>query len=329
MTETKRKTLLYIALADLKDISSGVSVKVMNQAKAFNNNGYDVDIIAYAGDGVGLYQRNDVNTVKEVPAAKGLRQNTLYKYAKTLSGKAYDVVYLRYSNMTPHMMSCLGEHHSKGAKVVIEFPSFPIAWHKPTNLRVFVSQLYYRFFDGIYSHMISHVVNQALIIGPKSDFAYGIPARQIPNGSEISKIPLRVPSEDTSKLNILCSATYYLYQGADRLIEGLAEYEKTRGEGDIPVKLHLMGEGPEVDKYKSLVAEHGLVDKVIFYGNLSGEDYNAVFDHCQMAAGAVACHRTGITLASALKIKDYLARGIPFFYGYEEIGLPEDYPYGL
>ncbi|MCF0128935.1 MAG: glycosyltransferase, partial [Pseudobutyrivibrio sp.] len=329
MAENKRKTLLYIALTDLKDITSGVSRKVANQAKAFNNNGYDVDIIAYAGGGIGLYQRNDLTAAKEVQAARGLRQNTVYKYAKTLSGKNYDVVYLRYSYMTPAMMSCLSEHHAKGAKVVIEFPTFPITWHKPTSVRVMVSQWYYKFFEKVYKGGISQVVDEALTIGDRVETAYGIPAKNIPNGAEVSKIPLRVPSEDTAELNILCSASYYLYQGIDRLIEGIAAYEKSKSESEITVKVHIMGEGPELESYKKLVKDNQLEELVTFYGQLSGEAYDEVFDACQMAAGATAVHRVDGGAGSALKIKDYLARGIPFFYGYEEIGLPEDFPYGL
>ncbi|MCF0128138.1 MAG: hypothetical protein HUJ70_06180, partial [Pseudobutyrivibrio sp.] len=329
MAENEKKNLLYMALTDLKDSSCGVSIKVMNQAKAFNNNGYDVDIIAYAGDGVGLYQRNDISTAKTVPANKGLRQNTLYKYAKTLVGKNYNVVYLRYSFMTPAMMSCLKEHHNRGAKIVIEFPSFPIAWHKPTNMREVLSQTYYRFFELFYKDSLKKIVEEAYTIGPKVDSAYGIKARNIPNGADVSRIPMRVPAEDPSELNILCSASYYLYQGIDRLIEGIAVYEKEKTEEDITVKAHIMGEGPELPKYKSLVEENHLENLVTFYGSLSGEAYDEVFDACQMAAGATAVHSVDGSAGSALKIKDYLARGIPFFYGYEEIGLPEDFPYGL
>ena len=329
MAENKRKTLLYIALTDLKDMTSGVSRKVANQAKAFNNNGYDVDIIAYAGEGIGLYQRNDLTATKEVQAAKGLRQTTVYKYAKTLSGKNYDVVYLRYSYMTPAMMSCLDEHHQKGAKVVVEFPTYPITWHKPTSVRVMVSQWYYRFFEMIYKGRFANVVNEALTIGDKVDTAYGVKAKNIPNGAEVSKIPMRVPSEEVGELNILCSASYYLYQGVDRLIEGIAAYERSKVENEITVKAHIMGEGPELESYKRLVKDYHLEELVTFYGQLAGEAYDEVFDSCQMGAGATAVHRVGGGAGSALKIKDYLARGIPFFYGYEEIGLPEDFPYGL
>ncbi|MCF0132137.1 MAG: hypothetical protein HUJ71_10395 [Pseudobutyrivibrio sp.] len=325
----KRKTLLYIALTDLKDKSDGVAQKVINQSRAFYNNGYDVDVIAYANDAVGLYQRNDFDMVKSVSGTHRFRQRTLFNYARELCGMQYDTVYIRFPKVTPYMISALSAHHKAGAKVVVEFASYPLQWHKPTSFKVWASQRYYRFFDHILGGRLHHVADKALVIGQKVDKAYGITATNIPNGAELSKIPLRVPSEPGNELHIVFSASFYMYQGADRLIEGIAEYEKHRTDDDIRVYAELLGDGPEYARYQRLVEENGLQELVRFHGFLSGNDYDEIFDCCQMAAGAMAPHRADIPTGSALKIKDYMARGIPFFYCYEEIGLPEDYPYGL
>jgi len=58
-----------------------------------------------------------------------------------------------------------------------------------------------------------------------------------------------------------------------------------------------------------------------------GEDLDKVVDECDIAFGSLANHRKGLYADSALKNREYCARGIPFVIAYEDWYFPETFPF--
>lgn len=121
--------------------------------------------------------------------------------------------------------------------------------------------------------------------------------------------------------NIVFTSFFEKWHGCDLLIRGLANYYIQGGKRNI--RLHLAGGGSELPNLKDLTAKVNLTDRVLFHGILDRDASSALFDSCTLAVGSLGLHRIGLTVASTLKTREYLARGIPFLYA-GEIDVPMD-----
>ena len=66
--------------------------------------------------------------------------------------------------------------------------------------------------------------------------------------------------------------------------------------------------------FHELIEKYGIQDKVIFHGQLFGDELNEVFVRCSFAVGSLARHRSGISDIKTLKNREYASRGLPFVY---------------
>ena len=69
---------------------------------------------------------------------------------------------------------------------------------------------------------------------------------------------------------------------------------------------------------KNLIDKYGIQDKIIFHGQLFGEELDKVFNQCCFAIGSLGRHRSGITVIKTLKNREYATRGIPFIYSEQD-----------
>ena len=62
---------------------------------------------------------------------------------------------------------------------------------------------------------------------------------------------------------------------------------------------------------------------ISFHGFLSANDYNEVLDKADVGVGTMALHRKKMEEASPLKVREYLAMGIPVLIGYQDTSLKD------
>ena len=67
-----------------------------------------------------------------------------------------------------------------------------------------------------------------------------------------------------------------------------------------------------------IIKKYGLQNRIIFHGQLFGEELTKVFNLCQFAIGSLGRHRSGITVIKTLKNREYATRGIPFIYSEQD-----------
>jgi hypothetical protein len=67
-----------------------------------------------------------------------------------------------------------------------------------------------------------------------------------------------------------------------------------------------------------IIKKYALADKIIFHGQLFGDELTSVFNQCQFAIGSLGRHRSGITVIKTLKNREYATRGIPFIYSEQD-----------
>ena len=80
--------------------------------------------------------------------------------------------------------------------------------------------------------------------------------------------------------------------------------------------------------FAPIINQYGIQDKIIFHGQLFGDELTKVFNQCQFAIGSLGRHRSGITVIKTLKNREYATRGIPFIYSEQDSDFDQQ-PYVL
>lgn len=121
---------------------------------------------------------------------------------------------------------------------------------------------------------------------------------------------MRKITENTEDIEIAICALMETWHGYERLIMGLADYYKIGGKRKI--RLHFIGDGTEISKYKKLVDENALSEHVVFYGRCRWDEIPLIYNRCNLAASSLGVYKVGIEYLCALKMREYLAAGLPF-----------------
>ena len=103
---------------------------------------------------------------------------------------------------------------------------------------------------------------------------------------------------------------------------GIGEYYQREERGERKeVFFHVVG-GVHPNRMKNvflpIIEKYGLQNKIIFHGQLFGDELTKVFNQCQFAIGSLGRHRSGIIVIKTLKNREYATRGIPFIYSEQD-----------
>ena len=154
---------------------------------------------------------------------------------------------------------------------------------------------------------VDRIVNLA-----NMDSIFGVPAIKMLNGIDVESISVRKPSYRIDRINIALVAQFRNHHAYDRVLCGLAEYHKEHKEDHL--HLYFAGAGPAINKLRKLSKNFRLDDSVTFCGNLGKNELDELYDKCCFAISSLGLHRIGINCSTAIKIREYLAKGIPFVY---------------
>lgn len=147
---------------------------------------------------------------------------------------------------------------------------------------------------------------------------WNIPTIQTMNGIIVDSIK---PIHDRKNCNdnsvrLLVVAVLQKGHGYERCIKGLYEYY--RSGLDRKIEIHIVGNGKELAHYKKLTMRYGLEGKVFFYGRQIGEELDEIYNNMDIGLGALGLYKQGIYQSSSLKIREYLAKGLPIISGCRE-----------
>ena len=189
-------------------------------------------------------------------------------------------------------------------KILYEIPTYPYDKESRTVFEKFLLLI-----DRHYRVKLHEVVDRIITLSD-DDKIFGCPTLRIRNGVEVESIPVsKKESYDPACLNLIAVAQFSFWHGYERAIEGLRGYYAAGGSRKIV--LYLVGDGPELEKYRSLVGQYEMEEHIVFHGTLSGCRLTEAFDTADIALCSLAAHRVGIYEASFLKSREYLSRGLP------------------
>ena len=301
---------------------SGISKKIHYQVKGLRENGHEVHLCYYDQDSNGHWCRFvDDQIIKDYGKGKwaGLRQRIDYQciYDYCIREKI-EFVYARcFQNANPWLIGFFTKLRNARIHAVTEIPTYPydqefshFEWKMRAGL--LVDQLFRK---KLYQRM------DALVTFSDAERIFGQRTIRISNGVDFDSIPLHncQLSIVNSQLNLIGVAEVHDWHGFDRVMTGIGEYYKNGGQYDI--FFHVVG-GVHPNRMNNVFApiinQYGLQDKIIFHGQLFGDELTKVFNRCQFAIGSLGRHRSGITVIKTLKNREYATRGIPFIYSEQD-----------
>jgi glycosyltransferase involved in cell wall biosynthesis len=301
---------------------SGVNAKVMSQARAAKELGLNMDLIVL---NLERDAREDnlryINIAGEKSGLLNRLERKLFRYRiieKAVSLQYYDRLVLRWpgadlssssfasryglKTVTEHHTDELGEALARASKLTGK-----IKYHfEASRMPYFLSKV-----AGIIAVTDEILKRQIEKSGTK-------PSAVISNGIDVEATPFtRFMPFNGKILNILflSSDLDQPWNGIDRMIKGLASYK-----GSTRINFYLIGSGGEC--YSEMI---GLINnenvKVIITKEKSGPDLDAYFEQCNIGISSLAVFRKKMTQACSLKTREYIARGMPFIYAYQDVDL--------
>jgi glycosyltransferase involved in cell wall biosynthesis len=182
--------------------------------------------------------------------------------------------------------------------------------------------------DRRYRQELSKYVDRVVTFCDQREI-FGIPTIVATNGIDVDSVRVKHQEpKELGRIDLIAVATMIRQHGYDRVLRGMADYYGSAQR--YRVKLHLVGDGPELRRYRAITRRNGLGDHVVFHGSQSGEALDHLYDYCDMGLVAFGMHRVGVDRVSALKSREYLARGIPMVGGCPiDIFEGIDFPYYL
>ncbi len=287
---------------DLSDnSSSGVINKMNSQKKAFQNLGHHVDLINHQNQSV-LLNNAALGKVSNNRANLKFKLDSFFKIIQHwYKDKMYQIIYIRYPYSSSAFVGFCRKIKTQNpdTKVLLEIPTYP----------------YKQEFEGIkkwslvlerfWRSKLESAVDFLIHYGPEKTL-FSIPCINSMNGIDVSQITFSEKlAELGPSITAIALGKWRDWHGLDRVIKGIKNTK-------MDVKLHIVGDGPVLEKLMLLVKELGLDQKVIFEGTKVGDELDRLYEKADIGIGTLGMHRKKVKYNSSLKHREYCAKGIPF-----------------
>lgn len=322
--------LLYIAFRDFSKSHQGSLEKIKAQCRAFAESGYDVTLVGRLGDStISVFDGTALASHGALPAimrraasaiSSGRQCKDIVNY---LEGKQFDCCYIRYDFSSAPFIEMLSSVSKHCKRVAVEFPTWPydgeLRSSLPGRLKLVVDKHYRKSLNKFVGLIVSFYETG----GP----LFGVPVVVVPNGYDFDSVDPVTDDLPTEVIHVAAISSMREWHGYERFIEGLGRYYAAGGQRDFV--LHLVGDGPEKQKYMDTVSKYQLEHRVVFEGAKHGDELDRLLGSCILAIDSLARHRSGIDVLSSLKSREYGAKGIPFINSCRIDVVDEGFPYML
>lgn len=235
------------------------------------------------------------------------------KLKQVIHMNKYDFIYIRNPFLLNQIsyFNFLRTAKIKKIKVVLEIPTYP--YEKEING---ILSKFILITEKIFQSKLKKYISLIVYSGNSYEKIYGIKSIQLSNVANSDLIPISKTNNnsDSEILKLIGVSSCHDYHGYDRIIEGLHLYNNS----GIHIEFHIIGDGPELTKYRNLLEKYKLYDKVFLHGKVYGNDLNTLFDGMDIGVSCLGMHRIGLESGSPLKSAEYALRGIPFLLAYND-----------
>lgn len=282
---------------------TGIEKKILNQINAFRKHGYKCRV---------FYIDSEKSSKYRVILSKLPGGNRYNKWKSSAIREPINFIYLRRpSYISGEFIKYLKEIKTNNinAKIIMEIPTYPYDKEYKGGIEKIALMI-----DKLNRRRLKGVVDRLAVVSNKDlKTLWDIPTLSITNGVDVERISVRTPYEKPrNQIHLLCVAYFSFWHGYEYLIKGLYKYYQSGG--DIDIFIHMVGEGPELEKYKKLVDNYNLNKRVIFYGMLEGKKLDDIYNQVDIGVCSLGGAKKGLQMkgsSSELKSKEYLAKGLP------------------
>lgn len=315
--------LFFYANIRTYDFTLGITRKVYFEIASFRKMGYEVFYCGYLKDGVAIFDNSDNIICKKkylfsIEAINHFYRRTVLmnfciNYMKQVEG--FDVAYARYHFFDKTYIKLLSALKSKSKKLVVEAHSTP-KFPKDLSIMRCVGWKDKKWSTQAYKYVD--------LVASMSDekTLWGVKTIKIENGIDVNTIRLHEYNGSINDINLIAVSFEGSVHGYDRVLKGINNYYKNGGQR----KIHFHIVGTTMLSTDNLIRNLGLSDYCTKYGPKQGKELDEIYDKANLGVGCLANHRIGSQFGSALKTKEYIAKGIPFIYGWKEAVL-ENFEY--
>lgn len=234
-------------------------------------------------------------------------ENPDFLYIRKVGGDYEHYKFLRY--VKERFPNC---------RVLIEIPTYPYFWEGIKSITgILLVKDYYN-----YCCKMRQYIDRIVTYSEDKEI-FGIPTLRVKNGIDVQSIhPIDVYSEYSPvKINLIAVAVMRPHHGYERVIEGLYQYYSDKGSRDFHV--HMVGDGIERGTYEKLIREYKLESHFTFYGMQSGKELHEIYCKADLALSAFGWYKDKVSKSSTLKVREYLAKGLPVISGCREDAFDE------
>lgn len=139
------------------------------------------------------------------------------------------------------------------------------------------------------------------------------PLSVLPNSIDLAAYPELPAPENVSPRLVFIGSPRLAWAGVDKIARLASHFPSWRFDIVGPAQAELPGAPPNV----------------VVHGPLEPDQYLPIMAQADVAIGPLALHRKGLSEASALKVCEYLAYGIPVILGSAETAFPDGAPFLL
>jgi len=311
LTMNKIDRILYFYYIPFIEQSRGVYKKLLSQIKSSQNT--KIDFLILTCDNIEIDYPNVIVKYLSKNKFKRLKQISYYL---NIYSKKYKYILFRKFVFNPFLLFSflkvkrnntflITEHHTKEIPEYISKKEF-----KKVILEGF-GILFLKIFNIIYK--IIGVTNE--IVKYESNL-YKKKGIVVGNGILFDeKLYTGFSKFDNKTLKLVMSVgDYYPWHGVERLIKSIQSY---KGRYDISLSI-LAGNRhfkyKEFEKYKFIK----------IYYNLNEQKMKEIYKKSNLAVSSLSIYKNNLKEATPLKSREYLQRGIPFIYAYDDPDLNEE-----
>lgn len=330
---------IYISNVD-PTASLGYDKKIIGQIYGLSKIGVETGLICYEDTRKVVFKEFTSQNYqsKEEEVLSTFNNNLISKRFQLLKNSLKiikrvqpDFLYLRYPRSDPLYLLFLKIVKKLNHRLIIlsEIPTYPYDQEYENSKKIKDKLLF--ILDKATRHNLKNYIDKVVVVTYEG-LVFDIPSINIHNGVMVKQYQLRDNSSVfNNRVNLIGVANVSFWHGYDRVIQGLKQYyESTYQDYQIQVLFHIVGATGEIlSQLKTLRDCSGLSNSVTFYQPMSGKELDQLFNQCHVAVGDIGSHRKGLKQTSALKAREYVARGIPFFYSTEDPSFSTDFPYSL
>ena len=298
-------TIAYLIDYNLND-NSGVIQKIKQQVYQWEKQGHKIYLVSpktmsvYDINHNVIVEKKFLNLkLRRVGTALNLLYNA-YGTHKLCEEIEFDMIYMRYRLYMPFINKLFKKH-----TVIMEINSDDIEEYK---LHSKLTYMYNKLTRFLFLKNINAFVSVSDELKKKFDYL-NKHIIVIANGINMEEYPPNIREKNKMPILGFIGTPNQPWHGLDK-IKMLANYFQK-------YMFYIIGTNGEDSQ------------NIRYFGYLSQEEATKIINQCDIGIGTLSLYKTGLTEASPLKSRQYLACGVPLIYAYKDTDISDKLEFGL